>query len=68
MGWEVEGYRITISNGQGQVTHENCHRPRIKNNVVSFWRDTELDGLGAEFKFFIGNPSCSVLIETESEE
>ena len=67
MDWEVESYRITVCNGQGQVTYENCHRPRIKKDVVSFWNTTELDGLIAVFEFYIDNPGCSVRIEQERE-
>lgn len=60
-------YRIILSNGEGQATYENCHNPRIKNELLSFWCETDLEGLISTYEFYIGNHGFSVFVEKESE-
>ena len=61
-------YTITVSNGTYQSTYENCHRPRIKKNVLSFWCYEEEGVAIPTYEFYIGNPGCSVKIQSIMSE
>ena len=64
---ELMMFIITVSDGNGQSMYENCHSPRIKNGVLSFWCDDEGVAIPT-YEFYIGNPGCSVKIEAVMSE
>ena len=65
---EPLSYTITVSDGTYQSTYENCHRPRIKKDLLTFWCDAEEGVAIPTYEFYIGNPGCAVKIKAVMSE